>query len=210
MFHSRTGIIGLDFLEDNDALISVKHRRMQLRDHWVSLFRRTRDPSALYVMRNREVARTKSEARDSLNVGRRDSDQILSTPSDQRILSPSLASGAAASPRIPTIAESAEEDSPKCPSCECVCGISHANDSLQKMLSSCAQLTQKLEECVATLVMALSPSSTPPPRERGVGGSGVVLRAALPLPFWPTSQPKNPVRQKMQSESKTRPEIKDS
>jgi len=162
MFHSRTGILGLDFLEDNDALISVKHKRMQLRNHWVSLSPRTRDPSALYVVRNRESTRNQSEVRDNLSVGRKDPDQILSTPSDQQTLSPSIAPGATASPRIPTIVESAEEDSPKCPSCEHASGNSHSNDSMLKMLLSCAQLTQKLEECVSTLATALNPSPTPP------------------------------------------------
>jgi len=69
LFLSRTGILGLDFLEDNGALIDVREKRMQLQGKWINLSSWTKGPSALFVVRNRKAPQkterpSRAESRD--------------------------------------------------------------------------------------------------------------------------------------------------
>jgi len=156
MFSSRMGILGLDFLEDNNALINVKDKCMQLDGQWVELSPRARDPSVLYVVRNKKSCRKLQRENDVDFPGNgQDPDQIFSVPPTRSTTCPCVKPREATSTKPPAIEESIEPEEtsstlipPASPS--------PLEKQIQLMLSSFEEILLRLGEYTSSLDTATS------------------------------------------------------
>jgi len=171
LFPSTAGILGLDFLEDNNVLIDVKRKRIRLQNKWVRLSSRIRDLPVLHVARRKDYPRkTLREVKERFRGVKRDPDQSPTIP-----LAKSALHFDPPSPTIPLAASAAKyvysattpllsEPKVRRP---------FTQEKLRRLLEDFERTTWKLRELISILVSALSsPPLSIGERPRGSGTSG--------------------------------------